>query len=309
MPPNSSEHPYRRRLMLWREINPNWTIYLWSDLEGRDRQQMLQWCGNLNITLHSPKDIPMGPGEKVIFEEECNRHFYVTASDLLRLRVLYQFGGFYVDFDVLPRTLPTGTLPLGIAMLLRNWDGKLAAVTPHAIASYPAHPLLQMALWEAESNFKLLENFPDQDFRNHEDPSYRYGSALALTGDLFRPALALCAGVLPVEGFPWTAWLDVMQLGIPIEHLEDNSWLYGDRPSEKIYPSVFMDAQKERLSRQRHYPVTSVLHIAAAYGGSKLIGYAKQSVAPFEDYFGHTPRGIAQIHQRNASIMDLIPSV
>ena len=309
MLPNSSEYPYRRRLMLWQEMNPHWKITLWSDLEGREREQLSKWCLNLNIALSSPEDIYMGSGERIIFEGECSKRFYVTASDLLRLRVLYQYGGFYVDFDVLPRKLPNGSLPLGIALLLRNWDGKLAAVNPHAIASYPAHPLLQMALWEAENNFKLLENFPDQDYRQHEDPSYRYGSALSLTGDLFRPALALCAGVLPLDGFPWTAWLDVMLLGIPFEHLEDNSWLYGERPSEKIYPSIFMEAQRERLSRQRRYPVTSILHIAAAFGDQQLIGYANQSVAPFEDYFGNTPRGVAQHYQRDLTIMELIPSV
>ena len=44
-------------------------------------------------------------GEYPIFKEDPHENFYVTASDLLRLRVLYQWGGFYADFDVLPRRL------------------------------------------------------------------------------------------------------------------------------------------------------------------------------------------------------------
>jgi len=309
IPPNTEEWPYRRRLMEWRTENPDWTISLWNDSEGREQMQLLSWCTEQGIALRSVQEAVVWGREKSIFEAECAGRFYVTASDILRLRVLYQCGGFYVDFDVLPRALPSGQLPVGIAMLLRNWDGRLASIAPHAIASYAAHPLLQMAIWEAETNFNLLKGFPDQDYRKHEDPSYRYGSALALTGDLLRPALALCAGIFPLEGYPWTPWLEVMQLGIDITHLEDNSWLYGQRPSEKIYPQVFMEAKAERLSLQRQRPVTSMLHIAAAFGSGELIEYASSYIPPFEDYFGQTPRGIAQRYKRSPDIMRRIPSV
>ena len=309
VPPNTEELPYRYRLMEWRKHNPTWSISLWNDSQAREREQLLLWCNEHGITLQAVQEMVNWGGEKKFFDEECAERFYVTASDMLRLRVLYQCGGFYVDFDVMPLALPMGALPLGIAMLLQNWDGRLASISPHAIASYAGHPLLQMALWEAEFNFQLLEKYPDQDYRKHEDPSYRYGSALALTGDLLRPALALCGGVLPQQGYPWTPWFDVMQMAIKVQHLEDNSWLAGERPSERIYPQKFMAAKAARLAWQRQRSVTSILHIAAAFGSAELIEYASSYIPPFEDYFGHTPRGIAQRYQRGPKIMKLIPDL
>ena len=40
-------------------------------------------------------------------------------------------------------------------------------------------------------------------------------------------------------------------------------------------------------------PLTSVLHLAAMYSESWLIQIAAQRVLPFENYFGHSPRGAA----------------
>jgi len=290
-------------------MNPDWVISLWNDAEGKEKSHLQRWCDEQGILFRSIHDSIQWGSEKKIVYDECHNQFYVTASDMLRLRVLYQCGGFYVDFDVVPRVLPKGALPLGIAMLLRKKSDQLSSVLPHAIASYPGHPLLQMALWEAEINFDLLEHFPDQDYRTHEDPSYRYGIALALTGDLFRPALALCAGVFPMEGFSWTPWLDVMQMGIEIVHLEDNSWLNGDRPSQRVYPELYMAAKAERLKQQRRRSLTSILHLAAAYGSVDLIEHAIRFTAPFEDYFGFSPQGVAQRYQRGQDIINLIPSL
>ena len=44
--------------------------------------------------------------EKAMVLEQLETTFYANASDLLRLRILYQMGGLYVDCDVAPRVLP-----------------------------------------------------------------------------------------------------------------------------------------------------------------------------------------------------------
>ena len=309
IPPNTEELPYRQRLLQWRELNPDWTLSLWSDVQGAEEEQLKKWCEANTIVLQSIHNQVKWGGEYSIFQDECARRFYVTASDLLRLRVLYQWGGFYADFDVIPRRLPTGQLPLGIALVIVKRQEQVNSILPHAIAAYAGHPILQMALWEAQTNFKLMESLPNEDYRNHKDPSYRYGAALALTGDLFRPALSLCLGVFPSDSFAWTGWLNVMQLGLDIDHREDNSWLNGERPAERIYPNLFMEAKRNRLVRQRSRPLTSILHLAAAYGSTELIATAAKYIQPFEDYFGHTPRGLAQRFKRTPEILQRVPDV
>ena len=309
IPPNTEKLPYRQRLLQWRGLNPKWSISLWSDVQGAEQEQLKQWCETNSIELRAIHEQVQWGGEYSVFQEECVRKFYVTASDLLRLRVLYQWGGFYADFDVVPRRLPAGQLPLGIALVIVKRKDRVNSILPHAIAAYAGHPILQMALWEAQTNFKLMETLPNEDYRLHEDPSFRYGAALALTGDLFRPALSLCAGVFPRDSFAWTAWLGIMQIGLDIEHKEDNSWLNGERPTERIYPNLFMEAKRNRLARQRRRPLTSILHLAAAYSGPELISTAAKYIQPFEDYFGHTPRGLAQRLKRAPDIVQQVPSV
>ena len=309
MPPNTERLPYRQRLLEWRQLNPSWSISLWSDVQDSEQEQLQQWCVLNAIALRSVSSEVQWGGEYPIFKEESERKFYVTASDLLRLRVLYQWGGFYADFDVLPRRLPSGSLPLGIALVIVQREQQVNSILPHAIASYSGHPILQMALWEAQTNFQLMETLPNEDYRGHEDPSYRYGAALALTGDLFRPALSLCLGAFPQDSFAWTAWMGVMQIGMDIEHLEDNSWLNGERPTRRVYPNLFMEAKRNRLARQRNRPLTSILHLAAAYGSPDLISTAAKYIQPFEDYFGHTPKGLAQRFRREPDVLSRVPDV
>ncbi len=63
----------------WKEHHPGWEIKIWTDEEVRD----FSWTNN-----HS----------KIVFEQAES---WAEKADVLRLDILYQFGGVYSDIDVL----------------------------------------------------------------------------------------------------------------------------------------------------------------------------------------------------------------
>ena len=63
----------------WVQLHPNWIIKIWTD----------QDCLNFNWSH---------PHSKKVFEEAAT---FAEKSDILRLEILYQFGGIYSDTDVL----------------------------------------------------------------------------------------------------------------------------------------------------------------------------------------------------------------
>ena len=159
---------------------------------------------------------------------QLREHFYANASDLLRLRILYQMGGLYVDADVEPTVLAQLELPLGIGLLLRKDGGELQSIAPHALAAMQGHAVLQVALWQGQNNFNVLSTLEEQDFRYSESVSEKYGGVLMLTGDLLRPALRTVFGIFSTEAWRWSPWLEAMQLPLSLRHLEHHSWLGED---------------------------------------------------------------------------------
>ena len=48
--------------------------------------------------------------------------------------------------------------------------------------------------------------------------------------------------------------------------------------------------------------LTSILHLTAAYGESWMIAIAAEQVAPFENHFGYSPKGLAIRAQRSKKL-------
>lgn len=308
IPPNTKQKPYRRYIIDWAEQNPTWEIYLWTDRQGREREQIHQWCTENDIfpRFITEGDVLWGEERELVLNQ-LREKFYANASDLLRLRILYQMGGLYVDTDVEPTVLPQIELPLGIGLLLRKNGEELQSIAPHSIASIQGHAVLQIALWQGQSNFNVLATLEEQDFRYSKSVSERYGGVLMLTGDLLRPALKTVFGVFTADAWRWSPWLEVMQLPLSLRHLEHHSWLEEDalRPEVFFPPGLGMAIVKTWTDRA----LTSTLHLAAAYAESWMIDIAAQQVAPFENHFGNSPKGLAVRTQRSQDIIDCIPSI
>lgn len=72
----------------WREMNPDWAFYLWSDesLEIRDPE-----VGLVNADLWSRAEEYVPPGRQ-----------YQFRGDLVRYELLYRYGGIWIDMDFEP---------------------------------------------------------------------------------------------------------------------------------------------------------------------------------------------------------------
>jgi len=312
LPPNSSQRPYRRRLLEWVDQNPGWEVYLWTDRVGREADQMSNWCAENCITHHTiinSEEILWGDEYSLVIEQ-IKSEFYANASDILRMRILYQLGGVYVDLDVQSIQIPTFDLPLGIGLVLREGDGVLQSIAPHAIASVSGHSILQIALWQVLTNFRLLSESEEPDFRYSAKPSERYGGVLVLTGDVLRPALRAIFGLFDAGVWGWSAWLEALRLPVKFQHMEDLSWMRGAAgemsDEDAFFPSELGFAIARTWSDR---PLTSVLHLTAMYSESWLIQIAAQQVLPFENYFGHSPRGAALRAQRPSEIVQQVPEI
>ena len=309
IPPNDQERPHRRRLVEWVEQNPSWSVWLWTDRQDREWNQLEQWCQNTGIVLKSvqgEQNILWG-NERDSVHMAIQQSCWATASDLLRLRILYQCGGLYVDSDVEPIQVPQFELPLGIGMILREDRSKLISVAPHMLAAMPGHSCLQIALWKGVANIQLLDTSTEQDFRFDTDPIKRYGGTLVLTGDLLRPALLQVEGVFSSPDLGWSPWLESMRLPFSAVHKEETQWLN----AQVLHTDVFFPPGLSMLIRQSWSiaRLTSILHWIAAYGPAWLIEHACQTVDPFQDYFGHSPRGVATLQGRDRAFVQQVPSI
>lgn len=308
--PNSLERPYRRHLLEWKRLNPNHQIFLWTDGEGVVLERIQFWAEQYGLVLQTMDSIQWGT-EKERILGFLEKGYFTNASDLLRLRILYQWGGLYFNFGVSPIILPLRLeAPLGILLQLQKEEEQLSSIPLAMMGAEAGHELLQLALWEAEQNFQLLEKLPMLDLRRHENPTIRYGGTLALTGDTLRPALAQVAGFFPEEGYPWSLGLEWMLFRIPLEYSEDLTWLGGEIDYERpFHPEELLQliTERQKLSRQR--VLSSILHWASAFASQDVIEIIAEVVAPFESYFGSSPKGLAIRHQREQQIVDLIPDM
>lgn len=299
--PNSMEYPYRRRILEWKQHNPNWEVIVWSNLEHENWARLQKWCQDNSIHLCSLEQVQWGT-EKSLVLSEIERRFYLNASHLLRMRILYQLGGLYVDLDVEPQSVQNfPILHLGIGLLFKQAGKRVDDISMKAMASCAGHELLQLALWIGEQNYQLLSQFPDWDERKADDVNVRRGATMALTGGLLLSALGQVVGVFPRDSYAWTISVVWMNLAIGLQ--------YSEKPVDVSYSVEMLSLIEKQNQLRKEKPLTSILHWAAIFGHSEIIRQIGAVIVPFESYFGFSPRGMALRYQRPAEIVELIPPV
>lgn len=108
-----------RNVTAWQQMNPDWSAYLWSEknIPELRHDEMYRRAEN-----YVPRD--------AIFQ---------FRSDLIRLELLYDFGGFYADTDTFPLR-PLAEALAGreefAAMEDRNWVGNTF------LGATPRHPII-----------------------------------------------------------------------------------------------------------------------------------------------------------------------
>lgn len=102
-----------KRIMDWQAANPDFEVYLWTDKKSTPERIWGEYGSQFQALKveELPKNLSI-PIVKCIEEEKISnpiiRHEidqllpnYGAASDLLRYRLLYKYGGAYFDSDVL----------------------------------------------------------------------------------------------------------------------------------------------------------------------------------------------------------------
>lgn len=253
--PQSSRFPYQYFTRSWAHYNPSWQVWLWRDKKTTTE---VRWAAEQNILIRHIDDLQCPVEERKRINEHIALKCWSVASDFLRLRILWEHGGIYVDSDVEPRVLPIASLPFGIAMLLKKRVGMLSFVAPHVLISVQNHPIWALALEEALANCRLYDEL-GEDWRQEALPEKRFAAGLGLTGDLWRPAMARIKGLLVFPEYRWTAHLDQINLTLSFVHREDHSWLDGVKRLKRLYQDDYME---QRFEQQRIRSLQPIMTLA-----------------------------------------------
>lgn len=124
----------QRNVSEWRRLNPDWLTYIWTDK-------------NIPILRHSD----LYRRAKDLVPPDA---LYQFRSDIIRLELLYDFGGFYADTDTRPlRPLKEalGGLEVFAAAEDRNWVGNTY------LGSTAGHPVFADLIRGLDANVRRLK--------------------------------------------------------------------------------------------------------------------------------------------------------
>ena len=150
---------YVKNIKKWRKKNPDYEVYLWTDsgsvtpsLVAKAQEnaastgvKIMDLQGNMKQFLTDPN---VTNGRLYNDEVSGNHANYAAASDILRLEILSHpdFGGVYIDTDILPNKTSLGDieLPHGYARPMNFYNDAMCAI--------PGAPLLK----EFKDELKIL---------------------------------------------------------------------------------------------------------------------------------------------------------
>lgn len=118
---------FQENVLQWQKINPDYLILFWHENSplNTESTELVQWCHNNKLNLLSISNTLNGCliNESIYLNSLVKQNFG-ACSDILRLNLLYLFGGVYADFDV--RCLePLGNLSSPDGILLNARKRKL----------------------------------------------------------------------------------------------------------------------------------------------------------------------------------------
>lgn len=135
----------------WKRLNPSWRVILWSDtVKGEGPWDEIRWTPVINQRLYDNMARYVG-----------DRAVWAGRSDILRLEIIAQFGGLYLDIDVLPLK-PLGPLLDNVRLCMADerddrdlLDNPNACNGNYLIGAEPNHPALWTAVREIERNMAV----------------------------------------------------------------------------------------------------------------------------------------------------------
>ena len=143
----------------WLGKHPDWTCYFWTD-----RERALP---HPSLKLRMIQDLKWEKGKL----QECynNSDNFGEKSDILRLEILYQEGGIYVDHDVkclksFDSLNQAFDLYCGMEMPYKTALESSVLPTNNTVAARKGHPILMRCMEWLEANWDALEKaYPGTD--------------------------------------------------------------------------------------------------------------------------------------------------
>ncbi|MUL39645.1 hypothetical protein FZ103_00355 [Streptomonospora sp. PA3] len=127
-------YPYTDNLRTWADHNPNWDVWLWTD-------------NNLpSIRLHNQD----------VYDALMHLHPAVRA-DLLRLELLYRYGGLYSDAD---SWCMRPLRPLLEGRTLVGMTGSRGNVANGTLGATKGHPAMRALVEGAAFRYRTMKNSP-----------------------------------------------------------------------------------------------------------------------------------------------------
>jgi hypothetical protein len=173
--PQSKEHPYRARVIQWAHYNRDWEVNLWvleaflDGVVGVQHEQMKLQVANLRIRgIQGEQGMLVRQNLIQAFASEV-RHAgadkrlnnWGAASDILRVAILNEEGGLYLDTDVVPgRALGTLVAPSGF--LLHRVPGAIAITNDAMYAATAAQPFFVKFGTSLQANYRELFMNPER---------------------------------------------------------------------------------------------------------------------------------------------------
>jgi len=252
-----------KRVESWRKHNPNFTVKFWSD---RPRDIPVD---GVELTLVTPSALPH------LFRRYQETPSWVEKADILRLEILEQEGGIYVDHDLLCNA--------PFDPLCKAYDLFCSLEAPHfvlyqnaftvsnaCIGSAPHHPIIQKAIelldknWDPITDFHrnsptALEEFSVIRGRD-EDPLFRTFSPFTLSIiELFDQ----CERAVLFPSLYFGMGFEREGPGLYAKHQWAGSWISTDtlRKMEKKITSELRRSNKKQLQL---FAINALILIALA---------------------------------------------
>lgn len=127
---------YKKWQSTWQNMGPDWQYKLWTDADVKELKLF-----NQNF-----------------YDSETN---WGAKSDILRIEILYKYGGIYVDTDfecVDPDLFRVFNSNFDFYAGFHPADIKLFALENALIASVPKHPILKGYIQELKNNYSIYNN-------------------------------------------------------------------------------------------------------------------------------------------------------
>ena len=248
----------------WLGKHPDWTCYFWTDRE--------------RVLPHPALKVRMIQDLK--WENERLKEFYLNSpnfgeqSDILRLEILYQEGGIYVDhdvkclksFDPLNRAFD---LYCGMEMPYKTGLASSVHPTNNTVAARKGHPILKRCMEWLDENWDSIEKaYPGND---RDSVIYRISHRTFIVLSNILKERANQNGMrdiaLPTLYFnsPKEDW------GIFAQHKYAGLWFEGESKFEKSVRERLMYLSKKANRSLLYIAISTLINILGFAGLSVLI--------------------------------------